>query len=533
MPYTSKAKAPPALRGIKPALTLGQMNIIASWADAIQAAVDAGESEVDNPWSIAIANFKKAYTVRGGKWTKRQAKAEENDMEFGDSWKIEVDGKQVAVNELVEAWQTLNDAATKTVKVPDAPPVEEMDDDDYPTYAAPGAMTFADLQAYEDIRTQSRRIQTLTTEFNMLVNNIMYSEVDKPAALRSLFDEFIALIDAELGEAAEPDSGEQTFTESMSGAVIQLAEADVVESGGPRSPLEMDVILIQPGFGNKKNNHYYPADVLARDSRIFEGVKMYTTDHRPGEKSVRTEVSKIKSIVGLTQGRGGIADGSPIARVVVFDPAFAEMVRNRATVNELDSLECSILATGIARKGKVNGQTANVVESITAASSVDWVSRAGAGGRALNLAESEVDMDIQEEQVEEAVVEQEAEQVILSEDAEPVEDITPEPAQETEDNVTEDGPPAIETELLAEAQVRELIGNRLPDAAAEWLLEAQYTTNEQVMEAVAKAQQRIKALTGSGAVLGQTARTQETATMTPEKYQARLDEADRRHGVLV
>jgi hypothetical protein len=98
--------------------------------------------------------------------------------------------------------------------------------------------------------------------------------------------------------------------------------------------------------------------MLKECADVFVGAKMYSTDHREGEKSVRTEVSLIKEIVGYHEG-------APIGRAKVFHPDFAELVRNRAEAGELQSLECSILANGTARKGEVDGKTAKVVESMS------------------------------------------------------------------------------------------------------------------------------------------------------------------------
>jgi hypothetical protein len=151
----------------------------------------------------------------------------------------------------------------------------------------------------------------------------------------------------------------------------------------PRAPLALNVRLITPGWGNLRDKNYYPADVLKRDAKVFEGVKMYATDHRENEKSVRTEVARIDRVHCFAD------DGAPIARVTVFDPDFAEQTRNRAAAGLLESLECSILAYGRTKPGKVDGQAGNVVEAITSARSVDWVTKAGAGGHAISLAESE------------------------------------------------------------------------------------------------------------------------------------------------
>ena len=67
MPYSSMDDVNPAIKGIDPPVTLSQANTIAAWADKIEA-----EGEADNPWAVAIAQFKKAYEVDDGKWVKRE-----------------------------------------------------------------------------------------------------------------------------------------------------------------------------------------------------------------------------------------------------------------------------------------------------------------------------------------------------------------------------------------------------------------------------------------------------------------------------
>lgn len=66
--YGKISEANPALRGIKPLITLAQANLIAEWADAMEAAEDGPESS----WGAAIAQFKELYRVEGGAWVKRE-----------------------------------------------------------------------------------------------------------------------------------------------------------------------------------------------------------------------------------------------------------------------------------------------------------------------------------------------------------------------------------------------------------------------------------------------------------------------------
>jgi len=67
--YSKLSEANSALRGIKPPITLAQANLIASWADAMEAAEDGPKS----PWGTSIAQFKELYEVNeaGDGWVER------------------------------------------------------------------------------------------------------------------------------------------------------------------------------------------------------------------------------------------------------------------------------------------------------------------------------------------------------------------------------------------------------------------------------------------------------------------------------
>jgi hypothetical protein len=76
-PYKKTSDANPALRGIDPPLSLGQMNDIAKQADAI------GVDKEKNGWAIAIANFKRSHKIEDGRWVKKESNMseKENDLQ--------------------------------------------------------------------------------------------------------------------------------------------------------------------------------------------------------------------------------------------------------------------------------------------------------------------------------------------------------------------------------------------------------------------------------------------------------------------
>lgn len=289
-----------------------------------------------------------------------------------------------------------------------------------------------------------------------------------------------AALTALAGLGAEPEMEMEPVAELAEVAALQLAEAEAPSNR--RAPLRMDVGIIRVGPGNKSDNHYYTAEMLARDGHVFEGVKMYTTDHREDERSVRTEVALLESVPGVQE----FAEGQYlVGQAVVFNPDFAEDVRNRNDAGVLASLHCSILASGDAKPGTIDEHEYNIVQGITAVRSVDWVTQAGAGGHALQLSEAEEQpkpiLEPEPETEPEVLDENAVHPVIISE-------------QEGE------GEGAIQSLTLAEV-ITTLGKTNLPAASVATLAEQQYPDEAAVQKQVTAEVARLKAA-GSGQPLG-------------------------------
>lgn len=281
----------------------------------------------------------------------------------------------------------------------------------------------------------------------------------------------------ETAAAEGADTGMQELAEASTGNVVKL-----VEDGGSGGPLKIDIAVIEPGWGNREDNHFYPRDMLKQCAEKFVGAKMYATNHRPDEKSVRTEVSQILEMRGFTE------TGAPIARVGVFDPVFAESVRNRHKLGILDGLHCSILARGSLAEGsyELNGRKGRKVAAITEVGAVDWVTQHGAGGRALRLAEAEDDMQtVKNKKPDQAETkEQKLEEAVL---------------QEGEGGGGSDAP--AKPAPLSEAAVGDILSTaHLPEASKARIREQQWLNEYDLKTAVAAEINYIKAITGSGKV---------------------------------
>lgn len=178
-----------------------------------------------------------------------------------------------------------------------------------------------------------------------------------------------------------PPAPTMAKAEPTSDNIAEVASNVAITEDAANGPVVMHVELIQPGPGNAKDAHYYPKEVLARDSHVFNRAHMYESDHG-NDKTTRTWVSTITGIIGTSE------KGAPIAEVLVHDPDFAQRVRNLAAGKLLNELQCSIMATGAIRKGEMDGKSYNIVEQLVSGGDVDWVTKAGAGGHAVAIAES-------------------------------------------------------------------------------------------------------------------------------------------------
>jgi len=142
------------------------------------------------------------------------------------------------------------------------------------------------------------------------------------------------------------------------------------------------IVVIAPGFGNPVDNHYYPAETLARDYPVFEGAKMYA-DHQTEEEekqrpegSIREWVASLKN-VRFEEGVGIVGDA------IIIEPWLQQKLAALRDKKLLSEMGISIRAAGVGTKDKIDGKETNVVDRITQVRSVDFVTEAGAGGGVL------------------------------------------------------------------------------------------------------------------------------------------------------
>lgn len=138
------------------------------------------------------------------------------------------------------------------------------------------------------------------------------------------------------------------------------------------------VTIIKPGF-NEGNGRYYPAEVLKRDYKIFEGAKMYADHPTAAEEKARPERS-IRDWVGTLNNVEVKEDGTVIGKATIVEPWLQEKLARLRDSEMLSEMGISINAIGSASDAEIEGIKTKLVEKLIKARSVDFVTEPGAGG---------------------------------------------------------------------------------------------------------------------------------------------------------
>lgn len=177
---------------------------------------------------------------------------------------------------------------------------------------------------------------------------------------------------------SEAATGDLAESEEITGELVPLVEKAVKQDGTAK------IKIIQAGQGS---SGYYPADVLKRDASVFaEGTHIYLDHPTADEEKTRPERS-IKDLAGSLTGpavweESGSA-GPGLYAPVKFIDSVAPHINDIAPISGM-----SIRANGKVGTREIDGKKVRTIESITAASSIDVVTRAGAGGKIVDLIES-------------------------------------------------------------------------------------------------------------------------------------------------
>jgi len=195
-------------------------------------------------------------------------------------------------------------------------------------------------------------------------------------------------------EGTMPDTLERlTFHETR-----PLAEAATPAEGTGR----LLVQLITPGWGT---TGYYTPEVLeeAAAEQIFPaGTQMYL-DHPTYTESVERPARSVRDLAGVLVEDAVWNGQALVAQARVFDTfrhAIAEMA---------DSIGVSIRGGAEVSDGEAEGRRGRIVERIAEVASVDFVTRAGRGGRIIQVLESATPARVVERAISAGVAEATAE----------------------------------------------------------------------------------------------------------------------------
>lgn len=168
----------------------------------------------------------------------------------------------------------------------------------------------------------------------------------------------------------------------------RLLEAQTAAESSGRRLMQ----LISPGWGS---SGYYAANVLeqaAADIVIPAGTHMYA-DHPTEEEAAARPGRSIRDLVSVTTTDARVATAEDVAAGADKGALVAEVrisTPYRALIDDLGAdLGVSIRgdATDIT-EGVAEGRTGRIIEGLANVQSVDWVTKAGRGGKVLQVLES-------------------------------------------------------------------------------------------------------------------------------------------------
>lgn len=153
-------------------------------------------------------------------------------------------------------------------------------------------------------------------------------------------------------------------------------EADFDKSG------DLVIVIIEAG-ANYNKRRYYPKKTLQESADIYAGLKMYLDHPTDAEEAAKPERSIEQWLSTIKES--WYEDGMVLGRVHIHKPWLKESMKDPVFRAEIG---VSINASGRMHVGEIDGQQMQIMDAISSAKSVDWVTEAGARGRVLQLMES-------------------------------------------------------------------------------------------------------------------------------------------------
>lgn len=215
-------------------------------------------------------------------------------------------------------------------------------------------------------------IYSMAGEYYQATYTVDTSSGDPIITLGAPTEVDVAYVTADEGGATEA-------AQDLTSDLIPLLERAIGKDG--TFPLK----VIQAGWGS---SGYYPADVLQRDGpKVFpSGVQMHIDHPSLSEARERPERS-LQTLAAVTVTPAEWQENGPAGPGLY---AQAKAFGNYAPlIEELSPhIGVSIRAAGHFKPGEAEGRKGPVITSLERGDSIDFVTRAGAGGKVLQLMES-------------------------------------------------------------------------------------------------------------------------------------------------
>ena len=166
---------------------------------------------------------------------------------------------------------------------------------------------------------------------------------------------------------------------------ITLSGSVLLEEVNAKNSNVFPIKVIQPGWGS---SGYYGSEMLKRDGpKVFKSGTHAYWDHPSLTQETDRPERSLRDLAGVLATDAewkdkGIHGAGLYASVKVFEP-YVSAVRELAP-----HIGVSIRASGVAGEGEADGESGLIIEEITDAASVDFVTMPGAGGKVLELFES-------------------------------------------------------------------------------------------------------------------------------------------------
>lgn len=167
-------------------------------------------------------------------------------------------------------------------------------------------------------------------------------------------------------------------------AVVRVSERGLVPGGLTQDltkSSKFHIRVIAPGWGS---SGYYSAEALkdAAERKIFAAGTHVFLDHPGAEERYDRPERSVRDLAGKLSTDAVMEADGLYAEIEVF-PHFAPVIEAMK-----DDIGMSIRATATVEHGEIEGRSGQIITEFDHAISVDFVTRAGAGGKIIQLIEA-------------------------------------------------------------------------------------------------------------------------------------------------